>query len=489
MLKLFRIVLFLLGIRVVFAQSDKMPTSFPLAHSELFKLKTKNGLALARSMEENNPFRAYLEQYASVLQLIETENQTLYTQFLDKKSSDLDLIEQKIPIKSPYNRLLRAEIKLLWAMASIKLGHEVKAAWDVIQAYRLLAENQAEFPEFLPNLKSLGCLHILIGSVPENQKWIASVLGLRGSIQQGMKELELASKDKIWGREAQFCKTFIQAYVLNMDFNKKEDFNQLIANEEDNLNAYLLAAVISLKNNNSLLAEFFLKEMPKGNTYQSWSVLELYKGEILLFQEKYQEASTYFMAYVRSFKGKTFVKDAYYKLFLCAFLSGDTEKARQYLILVKKSGNEVAEADKAAQKMALAFEQSNEFPDKNLLKLRLFFDGGRYDKCQEMLKNLSEKSFATSKDRTELNYRIGRILQNVNEHTKAISYFERAVQLSREDWYFAPASCLQLGYVFLSIGQKVKAKYYFEKAISYKKHEYKSSIDNKSRAALTAMGY
>ncbi len=478
---------FFASIRVAMAQSDKMPATFSLAHSELFKLKTKHGIALTLAMEENNPYRLYLEQYAKVLQLIETENQVLYVQFLEKKSQDLASIEQGISPKSPYNRFLRAEIKLLWAMASIKLGHEVKAAWDVIQGYRLLAENQKLFPDFLPNQKSLGCLHILVGSVPENQKWITNVLGLNGSIQQGMKELELASKDKIWGREAIFCKTFIQAYVLNNDFNKKEDFSQLIANEDDNLNAYLLAIVISLKNHNSSLAEMYLQEMPKGSIYQSWNILDLYKGEILLFQEKYQEASVLFLSYIKSFKGKTFVKDTYYKLFLCAFLSGDAAKSRQYLLFVKKSGNEVAEADKAAQKMCLEFTQTNLFPDKNLLKLRLFFDGGRYEKCIELLKTLTEKSFNAIKDQSEFNYRSGRIFQNINQTARAILFFERAIQLGREDWYFAPASCLQLGYIYQMNGQKTKAKYYFEKAISYNKHEYKSSVDNKARAALTGM--
>jgi hypothetical protein len=35
----------------------------------------------------------------------------------------------------------------------------------------------------------------------------------------------------------------------------------------------------------------------------------------------------------------------------------------------------------------------------------------------------------------------------------------------------------------------MKAKIYFEKAISYKKHEYKNSVDNKAKAALNEMGF
>ena len=68
--------------------------------------------------------------------------------------------------------------------------------------------------------------------------------------------------------------------------------------------------------------------------------------------------------------------------------------------------------------------------------------------------------------------------------------FERSVALTGSDeWVFAPNSALQLGYIQQQKGRKNKAKAYFEQAIAYKNHEYKTSVDNKARAALTEMGY
>jgi hypothetical protein len=53
---------------------------------------------------------------------------------------------------------------------------------------------------------------------------------------------------------------------------------------------------------------------------------------------------------------------------------------------------------------------------------------------------------------------------------------------------FGASSALQLGYILMEKRNNKNASFYFKKAMSYKKHEYKNSIDNKARAALTELG-
>jgi len=67
-------------------------------------------------------------------------------------------------------------------------------------------------------------------------------------------------------------------------------------------------------------------------------------------------------------------------------------------------------------------------------------------------------------------------------------YYEETIKLSKENpWYFAPNAALQLGYIYRDQKDFEKARKYFEMAMSYRKHEYKSSIDTKSRSALDQM--
>src|SRR6218665_544961 len=206
------ILLLALSFQALAYEADFTP-NLQKAYAEIFKLRIQTGRELLAKESPQNPFRVYVENYADMVELLNSEDEGAYGKLTGKEDERLSMIE-KTDKKSPYNRFLRAELKIHWALLKIRFGHEVKAAWNIIQAYRLLEENQKLFPKFLPNLKSLGCLHILVGSIPENQKWVTGFLGLKGDIQQGLNELETASHDKIWGLESSFCQFFIKAYIL-----------------------------------------------------------------------------------------------------------------------------------------------------------------------------------------------------------------------------------------------------------------------------------
>ena len=485
----FALIYFLLVIDTCKANDFEFTPNLQKAYSEVFKLRVQSGRELASHENPKNPFRIYVENLADMTELINSENEAVYKKWQDREEERLELIES-LNENSPYNRFLRAEIKLHWALIKIRFGHEVKAGYNVIQAYKLLEENQELFPSFLPNLKSLGCLHVLIGSVPEKQRWIPKLLGLRGNIQLGMNEIRLATKDKVWGTEARFCTTFIQAYVLKYDAKQNAEMLQYVDSQLDNVNVFMVATAISLKDNRTEQAIELLKKVPKDAAYLYFPIFELYKAETQLFKGNYPQAISSYQTYLRNFKGQTFLKDTYYKLFLCSWLVGDEKNAKLYLSKINVGGNTIAESDKAAQKFYENFQKTKTLPSKELIKLRLLFDGGYFEEAQQELSTLSEKKFTNTKDQAEFNYRAGRIYQKLNLYDKAASYFERSIALTgTQEWSFAPNSALQLGYIQLQKGQKNKAKAHFEQAIAYKNHEYKTSIDNKARAALTEMGY
>lgn len=486
-------VLLLLTLAIpTFASDIDFTPTLQKAYAEIFKLKVNTGRELLAKENASNPFRVYAENYADMVELLNSEDEAAYEKLTGKEDERLDLIE-KTNKKSPYNRFLRAELKIHWALLKIRFGHEVKAAWNIIQAYRLLEENQRLFPDFAPNLKSLGCLHILVGSIPENQKWVTGFLGLKGNIQQGLKELEIASHDKTWGLEATFCRFFIQAYILPYNPEVNEALMQTVAAHEDNLNLNYLATAISLKSGyTEQAAKLILKNSPAAS-YLYFPVAELYKAEVNLFKGNYPQAGIFYLNYIRNFKGKTFLKDTYYKLFLCYWLDGDIKKSLTYIGKIPSVGNTIAESDQAAQKFYETYSKTNTLPHKSLVKIRLAFDAGYYDKALEEAKNLTESTFIQAKDKADYNYRVARLYHKTEQTEKAIAHYERAIALTDKfkdaQWHFGASSALQSGYIYQEKNQKLKAKTYFEKAISYKRHEYKTSIDNKARAALTAMGF
>jgi len=66
--------------------------------------------------------------------------------------------------------------------------------------------------------------------------------------------------------------------------------------------------------------------------------------------------------------------------------------------------------------------------------------------------------------------------------------YQKVIDINGDaNWYYAPNACLQMGYILAYEKNNEQAEEYFEMALSYKKHEYKNSIDTKARSALAQL--
>ena len=471
---------------------DMNPT-MQKAYSEIIKTNLNVGRAILESDKTNNGVKIYLKSYADLIQLLIDEDKIFYNQFIDNQTSRVNFLE-KLDKKSPYNRFLQAEIRIHTAFVKLKFGHEVKGSWEIIKAYKLLEANAKEFPEFLPNQKSLGLLHILIGSTPENYQWVATLLGLKGNIKQGLAELQnVIEKDQMYSDEAQLTDYLVHAFILKFTPKKLTDFQTFIQQHPDNQLFTFFGITTLMKEGKSELALTIMENRKIDKNHLPFPFLEYLKAEIYLQKGQYQIASKLFQNFLSKYKGFNFLKDTYYKLFLCYWLNNEEVKGVQYVEKIKSVGANIVESDKAASKFSenyLNKKSSKSIPQKVLMKARLAFDGGYYDNALEFLNSYTENSFDQISDRAEFNYRKGRIFQKLSNFPQAITFFDRAIVLSEnQNWSFGANSALQLGYIYQLRNEKTKAKSYFEKAISYKKHEYKNSINNKAKAALNEMGF
>ncbi|RFS14555.1 lipopolysaccharide assembly protein LapB [Emticicia sp. C21] len=472
-----------------YAGDFELTPNFQKAYQEVFKFKVQSAKNILLSESKESPFRAYLENYIDLVEMLNWDEEQYYEKIKHREEDRLDLIED-LDEKSPYNRFLRAEIKMHWALIKLRFGHEFKAAYNIIEASKLLEENQKLFPGFLPNYKSLGCLHIIIGSVPDNFRWALKILGLKGSVNQGLVELDKAAKDPIWGNEALYCSYYIQAFVIKLDEKEQVALLKFIDAQPDNLNVHFIGLAVSLRSNNAEQAQRILKRLPTGNEYLACPIIDLYKADVALMQGHYQQSTGFYANYLRNSKVKTFLKDTYFKLFLTNYLLNGEKQALTYLLKIPSAGNTVSEADKAAEKFYENYSKSHTLPNKLLLQAKLSLDGGYFPRALTFIETISEDDLITQKEKTEYYFLAGKAFQKNGQTDKATAYYQRAISLNdKQHWYFGAGSALQLGYIFQEKAQKNQAKAWFEKAISYKNHEYKNTIDSKARAALSEMGF
>ena len=444
-----------------------------------------------------NGIRIYVDDYADMLTLVTADDDRLFATMSNREDERLNGLK-KLDDTSPWQRVLLAEVRLHWAFVKLKFGKEMSASWDVIRAYKLLAENQKRFPDFLPTYKSLGTLHVMIGSVPEQYVWVANLLGLHGSVRQGQQELQRAQQDPTFGLEARLIDLMVRAYVLKFSPPDEQRLQHLVGEHPDNLLLHFFGATIEQKNGHSEQALAYLSNRPSGKMYMALPIIENILGDIYLQKGEYKTATTHFGQFLNTYKGQNFLKDTYYKLFLCHWLANDRATGtsqrpdvdiRPFLQKVLTIGRTTVESDKAAQKFAESYLKKGASPNqKVLMRARLASDGGFTDSALAYLQPYTEATFRLTTEKAEYDYRMGRIYQRRNEPDASIPYLSRALALSEPNQLtFGATAALQLGYIYQQKNDCTRARSFFQKALSFKHHEYKNSVDNKARAGLSQL--
>lgn len=463
------------------------------AYFEIQKLRIEPARALIdeeRKADPENAFITYLDNYADLHYLLISEDKNAFKEWSKKEDSRL-LDLTKLSNSSPYKRFFQAEIRMHWACAKMKFGNEVSASWDVIKAYHLLQDNRKKFPTFNPTLKTLGLLHILIGSVPDNYTWVTKILGLKGNIKQGIEEIRVVEQEEpFFKQEAQLIDLLLHAYTLQLSDEQRSTLQQMSKNQPDNLLLYFFSTTILMKEGRSEEALYYLNYAPTGSDYIPFPFLDYLRGEVALQKGKYDIAFFFYSKFQKKYKGFNFIKDSNLKLFMSLWLADRDAEAAPYMKLAATQGSAILEGDKFAQKLADEYINGKLLTDEKVLfKARYSTDGGYLNEAWDFIDNYTERSFTTTADKAELNYRKGRILQKMNKIDQATPYYDRAIYLTQNTQLtFGASAALQMGYISREKKQNTLAISYFKKAMSYKKHEYKNSIDNKAKAALTELG-
>ncbi|MCX6216812.1 tetratricopeptide repeat protein [Spirosoma sp.] len=474
---------------VAMAQDFVWTPGLQRAYSELQKLAVQPTQHILTAESAQNGVRIFVDDYADMLLLVTSDDDRLFASISDREEERLDALK-KLDDASPWKRVLLAEVRLHWAFTKLKFGKEMSASWDVIRAYKLLAENQRRFPAFVPTYKSLGTLHVMIGSVPDSYSWVANLLGLHGNIQQGQQELQRARQDPIFGLEARLIDLMVRAYVLTFSDADGQSLQQLVSAHPDNLLLHFFGATIEQKNGHGEQALTYLSTRPSGKNYLPLPVVENILGDIYLQKGEYNTATTHFQQFLATYKGRNFLKDSYYKLFLCRWLANKPDaESRPFLQKVITTGRTTVESDKAAQKFAESYlGKGISANQKVLMRARLASDGGFTDSALAYLRPYTEGSFSTTAEKAEYTYRMGRIFQRRDNPDAAIPWLTRALALSEPiQLSFGATAALQLGYIYQQKNDRARARSFFQKALSFKRHEYKNSVDNKARAGLNGL--
>lgn len=436
----------------------------------------------------DNPYIYYLNNYIDFLNAFIGEDEKAFERLINERSSRLSEMEL-LNESSPLRNYMVGNTYLLSAMARIKFHEYYTGMIEINKAYRLLDQNLATFPDFAPNLISMGALHIMIGLVPDQYRWALKLIDVEGSVAQGTEELyrvlaqSTEEKYSYLRKESLF---YIGLVELNLNPDKDKTWQLLaeLRNEPHKglLLDYLEVNMLMRLGRNDEAIEL-LEGLDQRGAYAPFDYLDYLHGECLLRKMETQAAFDYYLRFLSNFKGRNYVKDSWRKMAWIAILSEDTAAYYSYLKTTTQSGYDDVDLDKEAGREA----KIGSLPNTDLLKGRLLFDGGYYIKAAIILDQMNLSSL-TQVEVVERNYRYARIAHQRNQIERAIEYYKLSLEMGAGfDRYFAANAALKLGEIYENMHRVKEARTYYKRCLDLEFDEYRNSIRSKAKEGLNRL--
>ena len=458
------------------------------AFQEITRLKLNAGKSLvlkARQQNPNNLIPELLDNYIDFYTLFLNEDPAELKKRLPQFETRLNKIKAG-PSSSPFFLYSQSLIYLQRAASVVKSGKLWDAAWDCRKSYVLIKENKKRFPTFTPNDLPYGALQAVTGTIPKGFRWIAGILGMKGSLTEGMKTVRsfVTGSDpwqKVFYNEA----AYIYPYLLFYLENKKEEALQFARNPRiDLVNNHLhlyMAVNLSLNNQQAEQATLLMKNRSQSPDYITSGIWDFEMGFAQLYHLQTADAARHFESFLQQFKGQFYVKDAYQKLSWCYWLEGNTARAEEMRQAVLKKGSTDSDADKKA----LADAKSGIWPNRWLLKARLLSDGGYQNEALKLLTGSPGEPLDSPGEKLEYLYRMARVYDALGRTEEALANYAATIkQGQNRTEYFAARAALQSGQLYESRGKKQQAIELYQQCLNMENHEYKNSLDQRAKAGI-----
>lgn len=469
------------------AQQFEITPGIEKAYDAAISLRLEEAKEILAELEETeaqNLIRLHIENYVDFFTIFLNEDKKEFDRLKKNKKKRLKQIEKYGDKNSPYFLFVQAEIELQWALARAKFEEFFTASGEVYSAYKMLKANQKKHPDFIANKKSLGVIHTVVESIPGVIKFIFSI---DGSISQGTQEIKEVldySKENDFLYEQEVVAMY--AYILYYQNNKKSEAWQFIIDseldEKSSPLACFLKATFAQKMGLNEQALSILRGRPKGKEYTPFHYLDFMEGRSLLTKLD-PNANVPIEKFIANFKGRHYIKEAYQKLaWHEMIINNNLAGYKKYMKLCQDRGEDLIDEDKQALKEAKRNEPNFH---TELLKARLLFDGGYYQKSYNLLVRQSHLFQYDRNLGMEFHYRLGRVTHALLNLPDAITHYEKAINLGKDsDSYFPCNAALQIGLIFENQQNYKEAKIYFKKCLEFKPKEYKNSLHQKAKSGL-----
>jgi len=462
------------------------------AYHQIMMMKTGEGRRLIDAEKKAHPDNLipyFLDNYIDLFTLFFHEDPAEYKAALPDRDKRLALMKQGSR-SSPYYLFTQAMISAQWGLIKLKYEENLSSMWDFRRAYSMIRDNRRKFPGFSPNKILLGSMQSVIGTIPSSYRWITSILGFTGgSVNGGLAMLgsyvrDTTAEGRIFHEEALFYYAYLKFYIAHQPDEVMQFIRDSHLDLVNNALYAFMAVNLALNNHETSFGLQVIQRMKKGPEYLYMPVLNYEMGTLKLYHLELDDAIRYLELFTTHFKGKFYLKDAYFKLAWAYYLQGNRTQAERCRQLVLSRGNEVVDADKVAVREA----KKDSWPDATILKARMLMNGGYFNQALDMLLSKKIEDYPSLSDKIQYAYFLARTYDELGQDDLALSLYEATIKTgATRPEYYAARAALQSGFIYEQRKDSAKAITYFRKCLDMNEQEYKSTLDQRAKAGINRL--
>jgi len=453
---------------------------------ETFSLRTETArkiLAEEKQKTPDNSYIIFLEHYCDVIEIIILEDEAKYEKFREAFYERRDIMDEEDE-SSPYHLMLEAEMYFHLGLSYLKFDNRLKGAKKVFSSYKMIKENEELFPDFIYDDKLAGIYDMVFANIPPVIRWAAKIIGIRGDMERGFERIKQYHNDVV------DIDGYAEESILVINFGYKLTWNEPGGYQflkdldprfyESILISYFYANLASFSAETDLALEL-LRGIDKTRMEIKFYGMDYLTGRCKLFRLDI-DADEYLLRYLENFPGKDYKKDICNRLSWHYFIHSDRPQYLRYKSMLSRVGDDLRDRDREA-----IIENNLPYdPFPGLLRARLLFDGGYYERAENEMKQIAWSELEWLHFQLEYKYRLGRIFQKTDRIDKAIAELNWVVNKGRdEDNTFATRATLALGEIYNEQGEKEKAIYCYELCLDlYDSDHTAEGVENKAEKRL-----
>lgn len=441
------------------------------AHQLLFNLEfSELNLILEKehSINPKNVYIDYIKSYEFFLKSYFDAHSSDFNTFIEQSNHCIELLDHETNTSEA--ALLSASLSIQQAFLYFLWDEKMSYVKALVKGQGYIDKVNKTNPEYL---KIASIYEVIGGSVPSKYKTVAQWFNIKGNPNRGIKMIDQYLKNSksnsIKKVEGEIIQLYLRHFV-GLETHEKQNFNS-----ENILYAYIY---LSSSNASAKQKLDWISELKI--THKTLPLYFQFLKARYLLESQDQRGIAEMDVFLNQHKGVSFIHTGhFYKAwYYCS--QNETSNFSHEKAFIKKLTNPIFPIDK---KLLSRIEDPSF--NASLVKARMLFDAGEFNKALVVLQNEAVKaSLKTSESKIEYVYRMARIYEKLNNTDLALSLYERVIKTKQTHLYFVAYSAYCSAKIYEGKEDAKTAILYYKKSLELNEGEYQKSIAQKCHFAL-----